>query len=195
MPIEITIRPISQGLVPDYLDYFDNRAFADNPDWAFCYCHFLYADRSIKGWGQYKPDENRDAVVRLIGEGKLQGYLAYLDGQAVGWCNAAPKKLIPELRGLWPEDVERVGSIGCFVIAKPYRRQGISSQLLAAACDGFGKMGLAIAEGYPLPRSSKESSNHFGPLGMFKQAGFEIYRKKPGRRLVVRKSLVSKTDG
>ncbi len=191
MPLEnkINIRPLSTKLIPDYLDYFDNRAFADNPDWAFCYCHFLYADRNIKPWGQYKAKENREAVIQLIGDGKLQGYLAYVDGQVVGWCNAAPKVLIPELRNLWPVDADQVGSIGCFVIAKPFRGQGIGSQLLAAACEGFRGMGLTIAEGYPLPRSKKESSNHFGPLRMFRSAGFEIYKRKAGRRLVVRKTL------
>jgi GNAT superfamily N-acetyltransferase len=97
--------------------------------------------------------------------------------------------LIPELRDLWPEDVERVGSIGCFVIAKPFRGHGIGTQLLAAVCKGFGGMGLTIAEGYPLPRSKKESSNHFGPLQMFRSAGFEIYKRTAGRRLVVRKNL------
>jgi GNAT superfamily N-acetyltransferase len=185
----ISIRALTPKAIPDYLDYFDHRAFADNPGWASCYCHFLYADRNEKPWREYKAEENRDAVVQLIGEGKLQGYLAYLDGKAVGWCNAAPKVLIPELRDLWPEDADQVGSIGCFVIAKPFRGQGIGSQLLAAACDGFHSLGLNFAEGYPLPRSKKESSNHFGPLAMFTSAGFEIYKRKAGRRLVVRKQL------
>jgi GNAT superfamily N-acetyltransferase len=189
MPDKIDIHPLSAKRIPDYLDYFDNRAFADNPGWSSCYCHFLYADRKVKPWGEYKAQENREAVIQLIGEGKLQGYLAYIDGQAVGWCNAAPKVLIPELRDLWPEDVERVGSIGCFVIAKPFRGHGIGTQLLAAVCKGFGGMGLTIAEGYPLPRSKKESSNHFGPLQMFRSAGFEIYKRTAGRRLVVRKNL------
>lgn len=185
----LDIQPLSQNLIPNYLDYFDNRAFADNPEWAFCYCHFLYADRQVKPWGQYKAAENRQAVIRLIGDGQLRGYLAFVDDQPIGWCNATPKVLVPELRDLWPEDASQVGSIGCFVIAKPHRGQGVASQLLAAACDGFREQGLKFAEGYPLPRSKSESSNHFGPLNMFLSAGFEVYKKKSGRRVVVRKRL------
>jgi GNAT superfamily N-acetyltransferase len=188
--VDIEIRPLSKAIIPDYLDYFDKRAFADNPNWSFCYCHFLYADRTVKSWGKYTASENREAVIKLIGDGQLRGYLAYVDGQPVGWCNAAPKKLVPELRDLWPEDVEQVGSIGCFVIAQPYRHQGIASQLLAAACDGFRAQGLTVAEGYPLPRSKSEANNHFGPLQMFLNAGFEVFKKKAGRRVIVRKTLV-----
>lgn len=188
--MDVDIRPLSKMLVPEYLDYFDNRAFADNPDWSFCYCHFLYADRALKPWGQYTASENREAVTRLIGEGKLRGYLAYVNSQPVGWCNATPKRLVPELRDLWPEDVEHVGSIGCFVIAQPFRHQGIASQLLATACEGFREQGLTVAEGYPLHRSSSEADDHFGPLKMFQNAGFDVFKEKHGKRVIVRRTLV-----
>ncbi len=189
MPDKIDIRPLSVKRSPDYLDYFDNHALADNPGWSSCYCHFLYADRKVKPWGEYKAQENREAVIQLIGEEKLQGYNAYVDRKAIGWCNAAPKVLIPELRDLWPEDAILVGSIGCFVIAKPFRGHGIGAQLLAAACEGFREMGLTVAERYPLPRSKKDSSNHFGLLKMFLNDGFLVYRKTPGKRIIVRKKL------
>ena len=183
------IKPLTTNSIPDYLDYFDNRAFIDNPDWASCYCNFLYADRKVKDWGQYTATENREAVIHLIGEGQLQGYLAYVESKAIGWCNAAPKSLIPQLRHVGDGDPDQFGSIGCFVIAPGFRRQGVASQLLAAACEGFRLQGLDFAEGYPLPRSQSEASNHFGPLKMFLAAGFEKTGLKAGRRLIVRKSL------
>jgi ribosomal protein S18 acetylase RimI-like enzyme len=187
--IPLEIRPLSPSLIPDYLDYFDQRAFADNPDWAFCYCNFLYADRKVKPWGEYSANENREAVIQLVGAGRLRGYLAYVDDQAIGWCNAAPKTLIPELKDLWPEDADQIGSIGCFVIAKAFRRQGIGRRLLAAACEGFQAEGLKIVEGYPLPSSQDESANHFGPLKMFLSYGFEHFEQNQSKRAIVRKML------
>ena len=189
MKKKIEIRQLSKERIPDYLDYFDNRAFADNPDWGFCYCHFLHADTSVKSWGQYTTQENREAVIQLIGDDQLRGYLAYVNGKAIGWCNAAPRVLIPALKRLPGDKIDQIGSIAYFVIAKEFRHQGIASQLLAAACAGFQEQGLKIAEAYPRPHSKSESSNHYGPLKMYLTAGFEAYRKDPGRRMIVRKEL------
>ena len=186
----IEIRQLSRERIPDYLDYFDNRAFVDNPDWGSCYCHFLYADTSAKSRGQYTAKENREAVIQVIGNHQLRGYLAYVNGKAIGWCNAAPRVLIPALKRLPGDQIDYIGSIVCFVIAKEYRHQGIASQLLAAACAGFQEQGLTIAEAYPRPRSKSESSNHYGPLKMYLKARFEVYRKDPGKRMMVRKQLV-----
>ena len=189
MDTEIKIRPVSKQTIAEYLDYFDNRAFADNPGWGFCYCHFLYADTSQKSWGQYTAAENRVAVIRLIGSDQLRGYLAYVRGKAIGWCNAAPRLLIPALKRLPGDRVDEIGSIVCFVIAKEYRHHGVASRLLTAACEGFREQGLRIAEAYPRLRSKSESSNHYGPLKMYMNAGFEVYRKDPGKRMIVRKQL------
>ncbi|MBL7137832.1 MAG: hypothetical protein ISS17_03550 [Bacteroidales bacterium] len=32
------IRPLNPDLIFDWLDFFDNRAFTDNPFWKSCYC-------------------------------------------------------------------------------------------------------------------------------------------------------------
>jgi len=40
----IDVRPLSQDLFGDYLRFFDDKAFTDNPRWAFCYCYFPYHD-------------------------------------------------------------------------------------------------------------------------------------------------------
>lgn len=189
MEKKITIRLLSKERIPDYLDYFDSRAFADNPDWGSCYCHFLYADINFKSWGQFTAQENREAVIQLIGDDQMRGYLAYVNRKAIGWCNAAPRVLIPALKRLPGDKIDQIGSVVCFVIAKEFRHQGIASQLLAAACAGFQEQGLTIAEAYPRPRSKSESSNHYGPLKMYLAAGFEVYRKDPGKRMIVRKEL------
>ena len=183
------IRALSPKLVPDYLDYFDNRAFPDNPGWASCYCHFFHAETTVKPWGEYTAEENRAAVVYLINNGQFSGYLAYEGRRAVGWCHAAPRRLIPALQHLPGDKVNQVGSIVCFVIAKSFRHHGVASQLLVAACEGFRQQGLTIAEAYPRPRSRIEAANHYGPMRMFLNAGFSIYHREKGKRPMLRKDL------
>ena len=81
-----------------------------------------------------------------------------------------------------------VGSIVCFVVAQPFRGQGIARRLLEAACEGFRARGMEVAEGYPRKEAVGEAANHTGPLALFLQAGFEIYHQDEGT-VVVRKRL------
>ncbi len=40
--MKIEIRPLSLDTAADYFDFFDNRAFTDHQEWAFCYCTFFH---------------------------------------------------------------------------------------------------------------------------------------------------------
>src|SRR5262245_24839478 len=134
MSSEIVIQPLSSKLKDDYLQFFDGDAFADNPRWASCYCRFYQSPHHLKRWGDCTGEENRAAVSLSIDSGTMTGYLAYLDGKVVGWCNA---NLKDQYTALDDKDVSGVGAIVCFIIAKPNRGQGVARQLLQAACDGL----------------------------------------------------------
>lgn len=180
----------SPELLTDYLRFFDQDAFADNPRWASCYCHFNHAPHHLKNWEARTADENRAAVSQLIRDGRMHGYLAYLGGKPVGWCNAASRAYMTTLQEDGEVQTNRVGSIVCFVIAKPYRGQGIARRLLDAACDGFRRQGFEIAEAYPRQEAQNEAANYHGPLAMYLAAGFEPVREADGI-VIVRKTLLS----
>ncbi len=36
--MNLTIKPLTPELMADYFDFFNNRAFTDNPPWGGCYC-------------------------------------------------------------------------------------------------------------------------------------------------------------
>lgn len=49
----VTVRALEPSLTGDFLRFFDHErgpAFADNPEWASCYCQFYHTQRSID-WG------------------------------------------------------------------------------------------------------------------------------------------------
>lgn len=180
------IRELSPDLLEDYLDFFDHAAFADNPEWAACYCYFPHAPHSTQKWNEQAAEHNRAAVSERIRAGRMRGYLAYADGRPVGWCNAAPRAEITIL-----DDEPQAGAIGsivCFVIAKPYRGQRIATRLLQAACDGFRRSGFKFAEAYPRAHANGQASNHYGPLAMYLAADFQRVREKDGT-VIVRKAL------
>jgi ribosomal protein S18 acetylase RimI-like enzyme len=184
-----TIRELTPDLLADYLAFFDRDAFADHPEWAFCYCRLHHFPHETRTWRESTADENRAAVIDLIRDGTLRGYLAYHGAKPVAWCNAGPRTRMTTVPEYEEPEADRIGSIMCFVVAKEYRRKGVARQLLDAACAGFAAQGFAIAEGYPLEDAEGEAANHCGPLDLYLSAGFERYRKDEDA-IVVRRSLV-----
>ena len=184
----VEVKPLGVDTLDDYLAFFDRRAFMDNPIYFGCYCmepHVGDQDRT--------PAENRGDKVRLIEAGTARGLLAYVNGEPVGWCNAAPRSLLPGvldhlLEGTNPDPDEPVGSIACFTIAAPWRGFGIGGTLLDAACEGFRAQGFAVAEAYPRKGDLSEARAYHGPLSMYEGAGFERHGETE-KHLIVRKQL------
>src|SRR5690349_7074622 len=145
----IEVRPLTPERRADYLDFFDHRAFADNPKWASCYCHYPHADHQAVPWDRRSAGENRAAVCARIDAGRMSGWLAYVDGREIGWLNAGPRR---EACGLvdTPDPLEdRIASVACFVIAAEHRGRGVARALLAAACAGLAARGFEWIEAYP----------------------------------------------
>jgi len=189
---EPVIRELTPELLDDYLKFFDHDAFADNPAWFGCYCMYYHFSGTDEEWDARTASENRATISDLIRNGQAHGLLAYVCGKPVGWCKAAPRLALPKLnldRDLQVDDADRVGSIVCFVIAKPYRGRGIARRLLDTACDVLARRELAFTEAYPRKHAESEADNFPGPLKMYLAAGFTIFREVD-KRVIVRKPLL-----
>jgi uncharacterized protein YndB with AHSA1/START domain/GNAT superfamily N-acetyltransferase len=183
-PVEV--RPLTPDRRDDFLDLFDNRAFADNPSWGGCYCY----NHRYGGDVERRKAENRADMGADIAGGRAHGLLAYADGRAVGWCSASPKTEMPGLmrRDWMPRETDRVGVIGCLVISSQYRRHGIARELVVAASDYLASLGCTVVEAYPLPETHSEAHGFMGPRELFQELGYEVYRdSRP--RMVLRKRL------
>jgi GNAT superfamily N-acetyltransferase len=187
------VRPLTPALADDFLRFFDSEAFADNPIWATCYCMFPHC--TAAEWNA-EPErtwrQNRADKATLIRRGDAHGYLAYDREHVIGWCHAAARTALPMLatreQFAIDDDPSRIGSIVCFVIAAPYRRQGVARRLLDAACDGLRAQGFSVAEAYPHPGAESDAHAFFGPMQMYLDAGFSVYREGE-RSTIVRKAL------
>jgi len=193
---QIIIKTLTPALLSDWLTFFDNDAFIDNPGWSSCYCQFYHDDHQEKDWSDRSGDENRSAAMQLIHQRRLHGHLAYASGKAVGWCQAAPRMQVPNLQinaELHSEDLDQVGAILCFLVAPAYRAHGVGQMLLEAACQGLVEQGVRIAEGYPRRAAKSNASNYHGPLSMYLQAGFAPYREFDDY-LIVRRGISPQTS-
>lgn len=146
---------------------------------------------SPEAWTRRTAELNRTEKSELIRNGQAHGYLAYADGQPIGWCHAAPRLSLAGLmhdQTFHVDDPEGVGSIYCFVIAAPYRRQGVAGRLLDAACEGFRTQALTVAEAYPPREVKSDAGGYHGTLAMYLAAGFHSYREVE-QQIIVRKLL------
>ena len=189
-PALISVHPLTPERQQDWLRFFDHDAFADHPDWAFCYCHCLHADTSVKKWTERTAEENRRAAIPLIEQRRLKGLLAYAEGKVIGWCQAASGEDIPALHDEPGATDDGTGNIVCFVVAAAWRRKGVARLLLEAACDSLRSQGMSHAQAYPAREAPNAGAMHLGPVKLYLDTGFEIWRDSPDDpSLTVRRKL------
>jgi GNAT superfamily N-acetyltransferase len=172
---EITISPVTEDSIDDWLQFFDHDGFAGNPDWASCYClepHMpATAEILERPWR-----ESRSIMVERLLKGETFGYLAYDDSKPAGWVNASLRSDYGHFQLVGPNGPEPASIIGisCFVIAPPYRRHGIASALLDRAIADAAARGALWIEGYPRNEPESNDAAHFrGPLSMYTKRGFK----------------------
>jgi ribosomal protein S18 acetylase RimI-like enzyme len=186
--MDIEIRPLSPALLKEYLFFFDNMIFTDNPDWSKCYCYSFHFTGPSTEWTE---ENNRSAVSRLITLEQMRGFLAYDGSQPVGWCNANDRnnyaRLI-ELYDLVDNSADRAASIVCFVVSPGYRKKGIASALLERTCSDYSSLGYDYLEAYPGKNMHTCEDHYKGPMSMYEKSGFKIHQETRDF-IVVRKYL------
>jgi GNAT superfamily N-acetyltransferase len=143
-----------------------------------------------------KGESNRKAFKALVDAGERPGLLAYIDGEAVGWCAVAPRQRYPRLERsptLKPIDDQPVWSITCFFVAKPHRKRGLTIELVRSALEFVRQRGGRIVEAYPIDAGSgtcPPTSAYTGLLSTFLELGFvDVSPSKAARRRTVRRTL------
>ncbi|TMQ69139.1 MAG: GNAT family N-acetyltransferase, partial [Candidatus Eisenbacteria bacterium] len=165
------------------------RLFGPRGACAGCWC--MYPRLSGAEFRAGAGEGNRRRLQRLVREGPPPGLLGYLDGEAVAWCALAPREAYPRLehsRTLARVDDRPVWSIVCFFVARPFRRRGLTVEMLGHAARYARERGARVLEGYPVdPRSGKTADAFawWGVTAAFLAAGFrEVARRSPTHPIV-----------
>jgi GNAT superfamily N-acetyltransferase len=186
--MNIEIRSLTQELREDYLQFFDNMIYDENPDWSICYCYDYHFLGDI---ATCTRESNRSAIIDMINEGKQTGYLVFDDDKAVGWCNANNRQHFKRLLRDYdlvdrPED--KVCSVVCFLIHPDYRRQGIAQKILEKIIEDCAHTDYEYIEVYPKKAEISCTGNFKGPLKLYERFDFKIH-KAYDSYFVMRKSL------
>ena len=157
-----------------------------------CWCMLWRLKRSE--FEKQKGAQNKAAFKAVVDSGEAPGILAYANGSPIGWCALAPRETYPALdrsRVLKRIDDKPVWSIVCLFIARPYRRKGVSVELLKAASEYVRHRGGKIVEGYPVEPRKDDMPDVFAWTGIasaFRKAGFvECERGSDARPIMRRK--------
>jgi len=184
---DIIIEPLTPARADDWLAFFDNDAFADNPAWSECYCRFYcYADGD-PAWERLTKQENRAIAADEVSTGRVHGYLAMDSTRVAGWCNAGKKTDYPRLtadKRLTGENDAAVCSVVCYVVSAAYRRQGIARQLLRRVCRDAAAAGFEFVEAYPRLEAETCAEHYHGPLELYLKEGFAVYGEIEGISIV-----------
>jgi GNAT superfamily N-acetyltransferase len=168
---EVTVHPVSEDRIDDWVRFFDHDAFAGNPGWASCYClepHLPAMEENLELERPWR--EIRGTMVERLRTGGTFGYLAYVDGTPAGWINVSPRSEYGLYRNVDPDGPEPASVIGvsCFVIAPPYRRHGVAASLLDRVIADAADRGAKFVEGYPHNAPEDDDAGHFrGPRHLY----------------------------
>jgi GNAT superfamily N-acetyltransferase len=184
-PPKLNFHPLTPDRWPDLEALFGARGACGG-----CWCMAWRLSRS--DFNKKKGAANKRALKKLAGEKIAPGVLAYVGKEPAGWCAIAPRESYPVLgnsRILAPVDDRPVWSVSCFFVAKPFRRQGMSAELLRAAVKYAKKNGAKIVEGYPNDLGKGVLPDVFvwtGLLPAFRNAGFKEVVRRSAKRPIVR---------
>ena len=141
----VTVHPVTEDRIDDWLRFFDHEAFAGNPDWAACYCLEPHVPATPelpeRAWR-----DTRAAVLSRFRGGTTFGYLAYVDNRSVGWVNASFRSDYGLFRlvGVGTPEPGSVIGVSCFIVAPHSEGTGSPRHSLSAS---YGMLPPALRRG------------------------------------------------
>ncbi len=139
-----------------------------------------------------KGAANKLAMKEIIDSNEIPGIIGYINDKPVGWCSVAPRDKFIKLgnsRVLAKIDDKPVWSITCLFIAKAYRKQGLSSELLKGVIKFCREKKVKILEAYPMEPYSNNIPAAFAWTGIpssFEKAGFKVVERRSPKRPIMR---------
>ncbi len=179
--MKLTVHPLTPDLWPALEDLFGEHGAVNG-----CWCMYW---RIGNDYRKRPRDANKAAFCELVKSGPPPGLLAFDGDLTVGWCQLTPRDALPWLDRTWRlkrVDEVPVWSLSCFYVRKGYRKQGVTSALIAAALDAAKRAGAPALEAYPLDANLTPSASHTGYISTFKRAGFKILARHVPPRPIMR---------
>ncbi|NIS82270.1 MAG: GNAT family N-acetyltransferase [Anaerolineales bacterium] len=154
-------------------DFFQVHSEKHGCGWCFCVAWWV---ATWEGWSERSAEENRDLRTSLLNQGQHDGYLLYVDGEPVGWCQVGPRDRLEKLVHQFAlEPDTNTWAITCFLISPAYRRRGLASFMLAEVLRDLQARGVQRVEAFPKHGDELDENDLWnGPESMYIANGFEV---------------------
>ena len=194
--MNITVKLLTPERAADYFDFFEARAFTDDSPYR-CYCQVYQMSKAEygKAFNNLAGDErgrvSRTIAAQQIAAGILQGYLAYADGVAIGWCNANDRANYPaepqyDVPFHAPKE-KREKAVTCFEIAPEYRKKGVATALLQQVIADAKAEGCSAVVGFPVLYEERFEWDSRGPVRLYEKVGFIKMAEQNGYAVMIKK--------
>ncbi|HWA19409.1 MAG TPA: GNAT family N-acetyltransferase [Devosia sp.] len=183
--MELLTRPATPARWGDLVTAMEGCSYGKS-----CWCAFWYLPNAI-----YRANgavENRAHLEGLVRGGKTPGLIAYVDDAVAGWVGVAPRQRFDRLnrsKNFAAVDELEPWAVNCFIVLRPFRRQGMVASLAEAAAEYAFSKGAAVVEGYPMEPGEKTGSGDLfvGSVAAFVKAGYKEVARPLPRRAIMRK--------
>jgi GNAT superfamily N-acetyltransferase len=182
----LSFAPLTKDNWNEFVQLFGSRGACGN---CWCMSYRLKKQEFAKG----KENEgNKEAMKKLVWDDKPTGLLGFYDGQAIAWCAFAPREDFLKLENSRVHkriDDQPVWSIPCFFVAKNFRKQGVSVELVQALITYAKSKKIKIIEAYPVIPTQGKLPDAFAWIGLYKsfaRAGFKVVDRSSKNRPMVR---------
>lgn len=184
--MKLTFRPLTPDLWPALEDLFGKNGACNG-----CWCMYW---RIGSAYYKRPREQNKTAFRQIVKRGPPPGLLAFDGDLAVGWCQITPRDDLPRLdhsRFAKSVDDVPVWSLSCFYVRRGYRKQGVSSALIAAALQAAKRAKAPALEAYPVDTTEAKSTSgmYTGKASTFEQAGFKTVARPAPHRPTMRHDL------
>lgn len=183
---KLTFEPLTNDNWNKFVQLFGDKGACGN-----CWCMSFRLNKSDFEEGK-SNDGNKNAMKQLVTDNQPTGLLGFYKGIPIAWCAFAPREdffKLQKSRVHKPIDKKQVWSVPCTFIAKDFRRQGVSVELLKGLVKYAKTQGIKIIEAYPTIPTQEKLPDAFAWIGLYKsfeQAGFEIADRTSKNRPMVR---------
>lgn len=183
--MRLTVRLLTPDLWPAFEDLFGKNGACNG-----CWCMYFRIGSAYRN----RPREaNRAAFREIVNRGPPPGLLAFDGKLAVGWCQLTPRDALPWLDRSWRlkrVDDLAVWSLSCLCVRIGYRRQGVTSTLIAAALKAAKRLKAPAVEAYPFDADQSPSASGTGFSSTFARAGFSTVARRIPARPIMRHDLI-----
>jgi len=182
----LTIEPLGKKNWGKFEQLFGSRGACGN-----CWCMFYRLNKQDFEKGKTNQG-NKQAMKKLVWQGRPAGVIGFLDGEPIAWCAFAPREdflKIEKSRVHKRIDDEPVWSIPCFFVARKFRNRGVSVAMLGALIRYAKEKKIRTIEAYPVMPTKGRLPDAFawvGPYRSFARAGFKIVDRASKNRPMVR---------